>query len=194
MIRTFIALELKNEETLGQIKSFSSRLKQNQPNIKLVKPENLHLTIKFLGDIEESLAPRIYEILNKEINQTIFQGKTYKFKIKGTGQFRKYSILWVKLEGDIGFLQNIKNTVETLLNEKFKIDRDKRTKFKPHLTIGRLKSNKINYKSFGAFKKLINENKNFEFGPFTISEIKLKKSDLTPRGPIYTTYSDNGFL
>ena len=70
MIRTFIALELKNEETLDQIKSFSSRLKQNQPNIKLVKPENLHLTIKFLGDIEETLAPRIYEILNKEINQT----------------------------------------------------------------------------------------------------------------------------
>ncbi len=186
MIRTFIALELKNEETLGQIKSFSSRLKQNQPNIKLVKPENLHLTIKFLGDIEESLAPRIFEILNEEINQTIFQGKTYKFKINGTGQFRKYSILWVKLEGDIGFLQNIKNTVESLLNEKFKLDRDKRTKFKPHLTIGRLKSNKINYKNLNSFKKLINDNKNFEFGPFTISEIKLKKSILTPQGPIYS--------
>ncbi len=185
MIRTFIALELKDEETLEKIKSFTSRLKQNQPKIKLVKVQNLHLTIKFLGDIEESLAPRIFKILN-EVNQTIFQGKTYKFKIKGTGQFRKYSILWVKLEGDIGFLQNIKNTVETLLNEKFKIDKDKRTKFKPHLTIGRLKSNKIDYKSFDDLKKLINENKNFEFGPFTISEIKLKKSLLTPQGPIYS--------
>ena len=51
MIRTFIAIELKDPETLDKIQTFSSRIKQNQPRVKLVKPENLHLTIKFLGNI-----------------------------------------------------------------------------------------------------------------------------------------------
>ncbi|MFX1310495.1 MAG: 2'-5' RNA ligase family protein, partial [Promethearchaeota archaeon] len=56
MIRSFIAIELKDQETINKITTFSQRLKQNQPKIKLVEPENLHMTIKFLGNIPESLA------------------------------------------------------------------------------------------------------------------------------------------
>ncbi len=59
MIRTFIAFELKNQDTIDKIKAFCTRLKQNQPNIKLVELENVHLTMKFLGNIEESTAPKI---------------------------------------------------------------------------------------------------------------------------------------
>ena len=62
------------------------------------------------------------------------------------------------------------------LFEKLKIERDKRTKFKPHLTIGRLKKGKINYKTFDTLKNLINENKNLEFGEFNINLFKLKIS------------------
>ncbi len=54
MIRSFIALELKDEDTIENIVSFSSRLKQNQPKLKLVKPNNLHMTVKFLGNIPET--------------------------------------------------------------------------------------------------------------------------------------------
>ncbi|MFX0072662.1 MAG: 2'-5' RNA ligase family protein, partial [Candidatus Hermodarchaeota archaeon] len=55
-----------------------------------------------------------------------------------------------------------------------------------HLTIGRLNPNRINYKNFDTFKTLINDHKNFKFGVFTVDKVKLKKSDLTPQGPIYT--------
>ena len=99
---------------------------------------------------------------------------------------RKYSVLWIKLKGDIQFLQKIKDTVETVLYNQLKIERDKRTQFKPHLTIARLKSNKINYKNFEIFKNLINDNKNLKFGSFDIDEIKFKQSVLTPKGPIYS--------
>jgi 2'-5' RNA ligase len=58
--------------------------------------------------------------------------------------------------------------------------------FKPHLTIGRLRRDKVNYKTFDVLKKLINENKNLEFGPFNVSQVKLKKSVLTPTGPKYS--------
>ena len=186
MIRAFIAIELNNSLTIDKIKSFSARLKQNQPKIKVVAPENLHMTLKFLGNISESLAPKIYKILKEEINENMFNGKSFEYKLKGVGQFNNFSVLWVKLIGDIQFLQEIKNTVEQLLAEKLSIQRDKRTQFKPHLTIGRLKKEKINYQTFSALKNLISDNKNLEFGPFIVDQVKLKKSILTPKGPIYS--------
>ena len=186
MIRAFIALELKDQETVEKIQSYGKRLKINQPNLKLVEPQNLHMTVKFLGNIKESIAPKIYEILNDEINKNLFQNKTYQFNLIGTGQFRKYSVLWIKLKGDVQFLQQIKDVVETVLYNQLKIERDQRTQFKPHLTIARLKSNKINFKNFESFKNLINDNKNLEFGSFNINEIKFKKSVLTPKGSIYS--------
>ena len=186
MIRSFIAIELEDKETIEKISLFSQRLKQNQPKIKLVEPENLHMTIKFLGNIPEPLAPEIYTILQEEINEKLFQGKSFKYYLKGVGQFNKFSVLWVKLVGNIQFMQNIKDSIEDVLFDKLKIEHDKRTKFKPHLTIGRLKKGKINYKTFDALKKMINENKTKEFGEFSINQIKLKKSELTPKGPIYT--------
>ncbi len=186
MIRAFLAIELNNEVTIEKIKSFSARLQQNQPKLKVVAPENLHLTVKFLGNISESLAPKIYNIIKEEINVRLFQGKNFEFKLKGVGQFNKFSVLWVKLIGDIQFLQEIKNSTEQLLAERLGIEKDRRTQFKPHLTIGRLKRDKINYQTFSALKNLIHENKNLEFGPFIVDQVKLKKSDLTAKGPIYS--------
>ena len=185
MIRAFIAIELTNKNTIENITSFSSRLKQNQTKLKVVAPENLHMTVKFLGNISESLASQIYNNL-QEINEDMFKGKTFNYKLKGVGQFNKFSVIWVKLIGDIPFLQQVKISIENNLFERLNVPRDKRTQFKPHLTIGRLKKDKINYQTFSALKNLINENKNLEFGPFTVDQIKLKKSDLTPNGPIYS--------
>jgi 2'-5' RNA ligase len=186
MIRSFIAIELKDAETIEKITLFSQRLKQNQQKIKIVEPENLHITMKFLGNIPEYLAPKIYAILQEEINEKLFQEKSLKFYLKGVGQFNKYSVLWIKLIGNIQFLQNVKDTIEEDLFNRLKIERDRRDKFKPHLTIGRLKKGKINYKSFDTLKNLINENRNLEFGEFNINQVKLKKSQLTPSGPIYS--------
>jgi len=186
MIRAFIAIELEDKSTIEKIQAFSSRLKQNQAKIKLVKQENLHMTVKFLGNISEPLATQIYSVLKQEINDDMFKGKTFNYKLKGVGQFNKFSVLWVKLIGDIPFLQQVKISIENNLFERLNVPRDKRTQFKPHLTIGRLKKDKINYQTFSALKNLINENKNLEFGPFTIDQIKLKKSDLTHSGPIYS--------
>ncbi|MFX0057191.1 MAG: RNA 2',3'-cyclic phosphodiesterase [Candidatus Heimdallarchaeota archaeon] len=186
MLRSFIAIELNDEETIKKIEEFSARLKQNQSKLKLVEPKNLHLTVKFLGDIPESLAPKIYKLIQDDINNKVFQGKTYDYVLKGAGQFNKFSVIWIKLIGELNLLQKVKDITEKTLNDNLKIELDKRTTFKPHLTIGRLKKNKINYKTFNTFKNLINENKNLEFGLFKINQIKLKKSVLTPRGPIYS--------
>ena len=186
MIRAFIAIELKDPKTLDNIQTFSSRIKQNQPRVKLVKPENLHLTIKFLGDIKEELAPQIYSFLKDEINLLMFKGRTLDYSLKGVGQFNKFTILWIKMNGDIQFLQEVKESIEDGLYTRLKIPRDKRNQFKPHLTIGRLRKEKIDYKNLSSFKNIINERKTHYFGSFTVSEVILKKSVLTPKGPIYS--------
>jgi len=186
MLRSFIAMELEDSETIKNIQAFYPRLLQNQQDLKTVNPENLHMTVKFLGNIPESLAPKIYDILRKEVNEDLFQGKSLEYRLKGVGQFNKYSVLWIKLVGNVQFLQNVKDIIEDSLYNKLDIERDKRTKFKPHLTIGRLKKNKINYKYFDSFRNLIQDNKDLEFGRFTINQVKLKKSVLTPQGPIYS--------
>ncbi len=123
MIRAFIAIELNDNTTIDKIKSFSARLKQNQTKLKVVTPENLHITVKFLGNISESVAPKIYKMLEEEINENIFKGKVIEYKLKGVGQFNKFSVLWVKLIGDIQFLQEIKNSTEQLLEERLDIQK-----------------------------------------------------------------------
>ncbi|MFX1257306.1 MAG: RNA 2',3'-cyclic phosphodiesterase, partial [Promethearchaeota archaeon] len=160
--------------------------------MKQVEPANLHMTVKFLGNIPETMAPRIYKILKEEINDKLFK-ENYQYRMEGAGHFRKFSVIWIKLVGDIPYLQKIKDNVETLLKRQLNIEEDERKEFKPHLTIGRLKSNRIDSKNFNAFKKLINENKDLDFGAFNINQIKLKKSILTPKGPIYYNYKENGF-
>ncbi len=186
MIRAFIAIELKNPETLDNIETFSLRLKKNQPKIKLVKPENLHMTIKFLGNITEELASQTYYFLMDEINLNMFKGRTFNYSLRGVGQFNKFTVLWIKMEGDIQFIQEIKEKMEEGLYARLKIPKDKRTEFKPHLTIGRLRKEKIDYKNLNSLKNIINENKTSNFGPFTVDRVVLKKSVLTPQGPIYS--------
>jgi len=192
MIRTFIAIDLDDKETKEKIISFSNRLITHQPRMKQVESKNLHMTVKFLGDIHESTAPKIYEILKEEINKELFKGKEFQFQLKGAGQFNRYSVIWIKLVGETEILQKAKDKVENLLYTKLKIAKDKRTKFKPHLTIGRLRFNKVDQSNFEKFKKVINDNKDFDFGVFNVSQIKLKKSVLTPKGPIYYNYKDDG--
>ena len=70
------------------------------------------MTVKFLGNIQESQAPKIYTILKEEVNIKILQGEKHKYILKGVGQFKKFSVVWIKLIGDINLLQEIKTKIE----------------------------------------------------------------------------------
>ncbi|MBY9007876.1 MAG: RNA 2',3'-cyclic phosphodiesterase [Candidatus Lokiarchaeota archaeon] len=186
MIRSFIAFDLENEEIARNISIFLQKILKHQPKLKIVKVENIHLTIKFLGNINESVAPKIYNILENKINKRYFSDEPLIFKLKKVGNFRKYSIIWISIDGYIDIIQEIKDIIEDELFQKLNIKKDERMDFNPHLTIARLNKKKIDYNTFNLFKNEIKNHKDKEFGKFYLQKIKLKKSILTPKGPIYS--------
>lgn len=171
-MRTFVAVEISNESTLNAIAKLQSDLKIEA---KPVSKENMHFTLLFLGEISDEMAPKIMELLNSVSFSPI------EMKLVGVGAFpnpKSPRVVWIGVDKDAA-----KNLVELALQVEerlvplgFKSDRP----FKPHLTIFRIK-NRI-----GDISQELNKFSTLEIGHETISELKFKKSILTPTGPIYS--------
>lgn len=173
-VRSFIALDIICNKN---IENFIKDLKNSDAIIKLVEPENIHLTLKFLGEINEN---KIIEIENLLKNITIGI-KPFKFILEGVGVFpnRNYvKIIWIGIKNtDIieKLSEKINHEINTIIPDI------KSQKFIPHITIGRIKSAKNKEKILDIADKYQNQ----KFSEIIVESIKLKKSELTPKGPIY---------
>jgi len=176
-MRAFLALDVKDDSTIKLIEDAQKKLMQTEADLKLVEPNNLHFTLKFFGEINDALAMRIKDSL-----------ENVKFKplhviYKGMGVFpspQRISVIWVGVDNScVDDLFNIANKVEERLRGITRIDE---RGFQPHITISRVKSgrNKDRLLTF------IKEHENQDFGEEIIKSMRLKKSDLTPKGPIYS--------
>ncbi|MDO8726449.1 MAG: RNA 2',3'-cyclic phosphodiesterase [Candidatus Methanoperedens sp.] len=174
MIRTFIAVELP-EKFLPEIESIGSQIKI--PGVKLVEPGLVHITMKFLGDIHEDKIESIASALSQ------IKCKPFEASIKGIGVFPKLAYVKVIWLGGIGDFENLHSEVESVLSGfKFKQEDD----FTPHATIARVKQ-PVNRTELMEKIKNIGDP---DLGKFWVSSIYLKKSTLTPRGPIYETLKE----
>jgi 2'-5' RNA ligase len=174
MIRTFIAVELP-DRFLCEIEKIGSRL--NTPGIKLVEPKLVHITMKFLGDINESDIQPITSALS-EINCTPFEAK-----IKGIGVFPKPAyirVIWLGAQGNFEVLHN--EVERVLLPFKFAKDHH----FSPHATLARVRD--LREKAFLLEK--IQKLEDIDLGTMKVESIRLKKSTLRPQGPIYETLKE----
>lgn len=174
-MRSFIAIEIVPEG----IEEIYGELRGTGADLKLVKPENLHLTMKFLGEIEEGRVEEIYTAMEKSSEGI----EAFNTVLKGMGAFPSLNyirVIWVGLEeGREPIIEMQKRLEGNLVNLGFK--RDKR--FEPHLTIARLRSARNKEK----LAQVLSRFKDTSFGEFRVESVKLKKSVLTPKGPIYTT-------
>ena len=182
MKRIFTAIDI-SEEARRQIADYIKTLRSTFPALRVgwEKPEKLHLTMKFLGDIDDAQLKNLCGAVEKVAQQT----SRFKLKIYNTGVFpsaRNPRILWLGLQDEKGSLQNLNEILETEC-EKIGFAREKRN-FKAHLTIARLRE-PHNSRDL-AQKHLQNE---FDAVEFDAIEIVIYASKLLPQGSIYSAVS-----
>ncbi len=176
-MRAFIAIEVSDEVRDNLVKA-QERVGNKSTKIKFVESENLHVTLKFLGEIDEALA----EEVKKALAEIARRHKKHRVRVKGIGVFPNPNyvrVIWAGIENDEE-ITAIANDVEREMRRLgFKKDKD----FVAHITIGRVKFVRDKVKLAMALKDLANE----DFGEFDVEAVELKKSTLTPKGPIYET-------
>ncbi|MFQ5887109.1 MAG: RNA 2',3'-cyclic phosphodiesterase [Candidatus Hydrothermarchaeales archaeon] len=179
-MRSFIAVEMQAEG----IKEIQNQLRSANADIKFVEPENLHLTLKFLGEIREDLVDNIHNIMKES-----FKGiKGFEVHLKGVGVFpnpRHIRVVWVGMEENKELLIKMQERLEENIS---KLGFRKEKRFEPHLTIGRVKSGR----NKDRLAEIIASMNDIEIGMIKVGRVLLKKSVLTPKGPIYTTLREVG--
>ena len=170
-MRIFVAIEVNDKNVLDSISKIQSELKINA---KPVKIQNLHFTVQFLGEVSDQTIEKI----SRELSDLEFT--PFSISFSGIGVFPKPNnprVVWIGTNDGISKLEElVVNIQKKLLCFGFSPDK----KFKPHVTIFRIK-NKI-----GDITNELEKLSIHYFGKQMISEVKLKKSELTPNGPIYT--------
>jgi len=177
-LRTFIAIDIPGN-ILSEIRELQEGIKDYGFKIRWVRPESIHLTLKFLGDIK---AVKINEIA-EAISKTVVRYTPISLQAKGVGVFpgiKRPQVLWVGLAGQLEPLVSLQKTLDENL-ETIGFPMEKRP-FKGHLTMGRMKA-KIDVKKFGDVLMTF---RSFESEAFTADKIILYKSELKPSGAVYT--------
>ena len=179
-MRTFIAVELP-ETVKSAIGNYIDSLCGLIDNVKWVAPANLHLTIKFLGEVKESDIKGISDCVSK----TASESSPFVMGLSHIGFFpsrRNPRVIWLGADGGEECLIDLFHDLENHLDE-LGFDRESRT-FSPHLTIGRVKRH----------ERTTVPDDLPEFGPvtFDVDSVALIKSTLTPQGPIYSKLFQGG--
>jgi 2'-5' RNA ligase len=171
MIRSFVAINLP-EEIKDDLASVVSELRDENRAVKWVKPEGLHLTLKFLGDIDEkTVAP-----LAAELDAVAKNHPPMSLNIEGLGAFpdpKRPRVVWAGLGGDLEILRDIASQVDHVC-ASFGVKPEKRP-FRAHITIGRLK-----------VPTVVDLNKELRKKGFLATEMVLYQSELLPTGARYT--------
>jgi len=178
MIRSFIAFDIDNESVIKRLSEVQKALVNTGANLKIVKPQNIHVTMRFLGNI----SPNMIDSIHEEMEKVSFA--PFEIELRGLGAFptlRYARVVWAGIKKGAEELEGIFNQLEPCIQRLgFKPDRKG---FSPHLTIARVKSGR----NKAEFIRTIQEFEDYQFGMIEASCLKLRKSVLTPEGPIYST-------
>ena len=178
-MREFLAIEIENY-LKDNIQKIQDTIKDTDScKVNYVKTENIHLTLKFFGEINERKEKQIIKI----VENTISNYKHYTIKLAKIGVFpnmKRPRVIWTGIKDKHNITINL---IKELDDEFNKIGFEKERNYVPHITIGRVKE--IHDKEL--LNDTLNELKNEYVGKLEIKSLSLKESQLTPNGPIYTT-------
>jgi 2'-5' RNA ligase len=175
-MRSFIAVKISPDQR-EKLADLIKNLKKSGAEVKWVKPENLHITLKFLGEVDEKGLPNIFDSLEKSLTNE----QSFQFNLKGLGCFpnlHRPRVIWVGIERGADDLSRLAGMVDDCMLG-FGFEKEKRG-FSPHLTIGRVKSTRLIERLTGMFK-----NVEFLTESCIIDEAIFYQSILKPEGPTY---------
>jgi 2'-5' RNA ligase len=177
-MRSFLAVEIPDgiRSRLGEIQD---DLGTSGADVKWVRPAAIHLTLKFLGEI----LPEKVSLILDTVEEVVRGHREFTLQVRGMGCFPKLShprVVWVGLTGDEGRLTGIQHALEEGM-QRLGFPREPRP-FRPHLTLGRVRSAKGRIQLGSRVQDLLD----IELGSFTVRAIIQFRSELHPKGAIYT--------
>jgi 2'-5' RNA ligase len=177
-VRIFISVELP-EEIKKKIFKATAEMRAIESGIKWVEEQNLHLTLKFLGWVEDNDLERL-----KSLTEEAVKGfGAFKIKLEGFGSFpggKTPRVLWIGITEGAEHLIGIANSLEKSLSGF----RSEERGFSAHLTIGRVKDKK----GVDEVNNKLAQIKDLSFSETVVDDVKIMKSTLTRKGPVYEMY------
>jgi 2'-5' RNA ligase len=177
--RTFIAIEV-DKTVRGQMIALQESLARTGASVKWVEPQNIHLTLLFLGEVDDRELPA----LCKAVAETCAEISPFSMTVEGVGGFpnlRRPRVLWVGVGDGKQEVTALHDRLERPLLELGCYRREDR-QYTPHLTLGRVTSDRPADKLTAALAKKTD----WLGGQVAVREVQVMASQLSPQGPEYT--------
>ncbi len=176
-IRAFLAIELP-QNVKGSLESLRQEIHSPLFDVRWVSQKNMHLTLRFFGEIFEKEIQKISEATQMAVAKTA----PFQLHLHGLGAFpsvKSPKVIWIGMTQS-GPLINLENNLSIELKKLDYPPGDK--PFHPHLTLGRAKSTR----GKKDLVRLLEKNQNRSLEQMQVDQVTLIKSDLRPTGPVYT--------
>lgn len=176
-LRAFIAVDIEDDRLLDKLLEIQARIMATGADVKIVERENIHVTLRFLGQISKGIADEVISVLKG------LKASSFKMKLAGVGAFpnvQKPRVVWVGVSEGAEALKKVYAQLEEGLRRiGFRPEREA---FSPHATLARVRSRRGMERLVSTILSLQAE----EVGEMVVQRVKLKKSVLTAKGPTYT--------
>jgi 2'-5' RNA ligase len=177
-IRAFIACDIP-ESILEKVSDVQGGLKELGADVTWTRVGGIHITLKFLGDIEESYIDKVAAVIADASKGR----KPFDISIKGSGAFpnlKSPRVVWLGIEDEGEGLLNLQRGLDEGL-KSLGFEPEER-EFRPHLTLGRVKGPRGKLE----LSKAVSELREIDLGSFGIDRVILYRSELRPTGAVYT--------
>jgi len=181
LLRAFIAVEIPLEVRQAVCNATSDLQKRIGSLVRWVSVENMHLTLKFLGDISPANVDMLSQMLQAETD--LFQ--CFDPRLHGLGSFpnpKRPRVIYIGIQAPVA-LETLQRGIESA-SRRLGYESEERG-FSPHLTIGRVKQN-VTATEQQTIRRALEETKIDALGIARVDSVHLYKSDLKPTGSVYT--------
>ncbi|MBI3822793.1 MAG: RNA 2',3'-cyclic phosphodiesterase [Planctomycetes bacterium] len=178
-IRTFLGIDV-GEAIRDRLVSLQQELTAVAEDVKWVEPENLHITLLFLGEVAQRETLDICRAAQKAVAKM----PAFSISVEGAGCFpnpRRPRTLWVGVGEGADEVGAVHDAIEAPLLDMGSYRRETRA-YVPHVTLGRVKGDQPT----DALAKELAKHRTWSAGTITVHEVHVMSSELTPAGPVYT--------